>query len=160
MSGIFTISLDFELHWGVFDKKNRKEREACYKNTLSIVPRMLEMFSEHGVHVTWATVGSMFASNREEWEELKPSIEPDYTMQQYSPYKWVRQHGMEEEFKWAHFAPDMVAKIMEYPGQELATHTFSHYYCLEEQFEKKAFDADLKAANKAAARSPKQGITS
>jgi peptidoglycan/xylan/chitin deacetylase (PgdA/CDA1 family) len=134
----------------VFDKKNRQEREACYKNTLSIVPRMLEMFSEHGVHVTWATVGSMFANNREEWEELKPAIEPDYTMQQYSPYKWVRQHGMEDEYKWAHFAPDMVAKIMEFPGQELATHTFSHYYCLEEQFEKNAFDADLKAANRAA----------
>jgi hypothetical protein len=159
MSGIFTISLDFELHWGVFDKKNRHQREACYRNTLSIVPRMLEMFSEHGVHVTWATVGSMFAENQKEWEELKPSIEPDYSLQQYSAYKWVRQNGMEDEFKWAHFAPELVASIMNYPGQELATHTFSHYYCLEKQFENRAFDADLKAANRAAAKFDAQMVS-
>ena len=151
MQGIFTISLDFELHWGVFDKKDRKSREACYRNTLEkAVPGMLELFTKYDVHVTWATVGSLFANNRQEWESLKPAVEPEYEMQAYSPYKWVRQYGMDDEYHWAHFAPDAVAAILKYPGQELATHTFSHYYCLEKQHEKNAFDADLKAAVKAA----------
>lgn len=150
MQGIFTISLDFELHWGVFDKKDRQQREACYRNTLMLVPRMLEMFSKYEVHVTWATVGSLFAKNQQEWEQLKPSVEPDYVTQEYSPYKWIRQYGMPDQYHWAHFAPDSVADILKYPGQELATHTFSHYYCLEKQNEKDAFDADLKAAVKAA----------
>jgi peptidoglycan/xylan/chitin deacetylase (PgdA/CDA1 family) len=150
MQGIFTISLDFELHWGVFDKRDRQQREANYKNTLRIVPQMLEMFSKYDVHVTWATVGSLFVSNQQEWDEYKPAIEPDYAVEKYSAYKWVRQHGMGDQYQWAHFAPEEVAMILKYPGQELATHTFSHYYCLEQQREKMAFDADLKAAVKVA----------
>lgn len=150
MQGIFTISLDFELHWGSFDKRDRQAREACYKNTLQVVPKMLELFARYDVHVTWATVGSLFAENQQEWETLAPSIEPDYVVEKLSPYKWVRQHGMSSQYKWAHFAAKEVAMITEYPGQELATHTFSHYYCLEQQRNKMAFDADLKAAAKAA----------
>ncbi|WP_205509178.1 polysaccharide deacetylase family protein [Longitalea arenae] len=150
MQSIFTISLDFELHWGVLDKRDRLAREACYKNTLRAVPQMLELFAKYDAHVTWATVGSLFAGDQEEWETLAPSIEPDYVQENYSAYKWVRQHGMPSQYKWAHFAPEEVAMIMEYPGQELATHTFSHYYCLEQQREKMAFDADLKAAVAAA----------
>jgi peptidoglycan/xylan/chitin deacetylase (PgdA/CDA1 family) len=152
MQGIFTVSLDFELHWGVFDKRDRQAREACYKNTLRIVPQMLELFSKYDVHVTWATVGSLFAANRQEWETFSPSIEPDYAVEKYSAYKWVRQHGTDPQYQWAHFCPEEVEMIMKYPGQELATHTFSHYYCLEEQREKMAFDADLKAAVKAAVK--------
>jgi peptidoglycan/xylan/chitin deacetylase (PgdA/CDA1 family) len=152
MNGIFTISLDFELHWGVFDKRDRQAREACYKNTLRIIPQMLELFAQYDVHVTWATVGSLFAANQKEWEALRPAIEPNYEIEKYSAYKWVRRHGLPTQYNWAHFAPVEVAMIQKYPGQELATHTFSHYYCLEKQFEQRAFDADLKAANKAAVR--------
>ncbi len=89
MEGIFTISLDFELHWGVFDKRNRQEREACYRNTLKLIPRMLQLFAEHEVHVTWATVGSMFAQDQRQWEQLKPAIEPAYTTERYSAYRWA-----------------------------------------------------------------------
>jgi peptidoglycan/xylan/chitin deacetylase (PgdA/CDA1 family) len=152
MNGIFTVSLDFELHWGVFDKKDRQSREACYRNTLQLVPRMLELFSQYDVHVTWATVGALFADNQQEFDIFKPVIEPAYAVDAYSAYKWVRQHGMPDEYHWAHFAPEAIAKILQYPGQELATHTFSHYYCLEQQFESRAFAADLQAARKAAAK--------
>jgi hypothetical protein len=39
-----------------------------------------------------------------------------------------------------------------YPNQELATHTFSHFYCLEQGGDADAFRADLAAAVAAAAR--------
>jgi peptidoglycan/xylan/chitin deacetylase (PgdA/CDA1 family) len=149
MEGIFTISLDFELHWGVFDKRDRQERENCYRNTLKYVPAMLEMFSKYGVHVTWATVGSLFAENEQEWRQLKPAIEPDYVNEKYSAYTWVNRNGLSEQYRWAHFAPDLVKRIPDYPFQELGTHTFSHYYCLEQLKGQDAFDADLKAARKA-----------
>jgi hypothetical protein len=38
------------------------------------------------------------------------------------------------------------------PGQEIGTHTFSHYYCLEPGQDLQAFRADLDAATRAAAR--------
>jgi peptidoglycan/xylan/chitin deacetylase (PgdA/CDA1 family) len=150
MEGIFSISLDFELHWGVFDKKNREERKRCYENTLQVIPLMLDLFAQYGVHVTWATVGSLFATNREEWETLKPVLEPAYENKIYSAYEWVRRNGLDDEHRWAHFAPETITKIMSYPGQELGTHTFSHYYCLEKLQGQDAFSADLAAVQKAA----------
>ncbi|NII27401.1 polysaccharide deacetylase family protein [Pseudoflavitalea sp. X16] len=151
MEGIFTISLDFELHWGVFDKKDRQKRAACYRNTLQLIPRMLEQFAAANVHVTWATVGSLFAKDQQEWELLKPAIEPGYSLEQYSAYRWVAQHGLSPQYHWAHFAPQTIKEILRYPGQELGSHTFSHFYCLEQQHEPMAFEADCRAAQRAAA---------
>lgn len=152
MEGIFTISLDFELHWGVFDKRDRLARQKIYENTLALVPEMLQMFSKYDVHVTWASVGSMFANDQQEWEQMKPAVEPDYLNNDYSPYKWVSKNGMPEKYHWAHFAPGSIESILNYPGQELGTHTFSHYYCLEQQSQHGAFAEDLKAASIAAAK--------
>ncbi|RYY31256.1 MAG: polysaccharide deacetylase [Chitinophagaceae bacterium] len=152
MEGIFTVSLDFELHWGVFDKKNRDARKNNYENTRRLVPEMLELFSKHGVHVTWATVGSLFAGDEKEWYQMKPANEPVYENPAYSAYHYVKLNGLDQKVSWAHFAPDLVAKILEYPGQELGTHTFSHYYCLERLRGEDAFEADLKAVQRAAAK--------
>ena len=152
MQGIFTISLDFELHWGVFDKKDRAKRSACYQNTIRLIPALLNLFEKYEVHVTWATVGSLFATDRGEWEKLKPSTLPGYTVEKYSAYKWIDQNGLPEDFYFAHFAPEAINNILTRPGQELGTHTFGHYYCLERQNDFAAFDADLKAAKKAASK--------
>jgi peptidoglycan/xylan/chitin deacetylase (PgdA/CDA1 family) len=150
MEGIFTVSLDFELHWGVFDKRNRDERKRCYENTLRLIPAMLELFDKHGVHVTWASVGSLFAKDQQEWYELKPANEPAYENNIYSAYRYVRENGLDPRYKWAHFAPEIIEKILSYPGQELGTHTFSHYYCLEKLHGEDAFDADLRSVQRAA----------
>jgi peptidoglycan/xylan/chitin deacetylase (PgdA/CDA1 family) len=150
MKGIFTISLDFELHWGVFDKKDRLNRTTCYQNTLKLIPELLRLFEKHKVNVTWATVGGVFAKDRSEWEKLKPATEPEYVAEKYSAYKWVDRHGLPENLYFAHFAPDAIENILQFPGQELGTHTFGHYYCLEEQKDYEAFDADLKAVKKTA----------
>jgi peptidoglycan/xylan/chitin deacetylase (PgdA/CDA1 family) len=150
MTGIFTISLDFELHWGVFDKRDRLARKQCYENTLQLIPRMLDLFAKHDVHVTWATVGSLFAKNSEEWLSLKPAVEPAYENDVYSAYKWAKKNSLSNQYHWAHFAPESIAAILKYPGQELATHTFSHYYCMEPQTNPEAFAEDLRAAQNAA----------
>jgi len=49
-----------------------------------------------------------------------------------------------------HFADKLVTLIDKSKNQELATHTFSHYYCLEEGQTKESFYADLEAAKKIA----------
>lgn len=152
MPGIFTISLDFELHWGVFDKRDREARTNCYQNTIQLVPRLLALFEKYEVHVTWATVGALFAKDREEWEQLKPSTLPRYELQKYSAYTYIDRNGLTSEYYFAHFAPEAVKSILNYQGQELGTHTFGHYYCLERQPGFEAFDADLKAAQKAASK--------
>ncbi len=152
MPGIFTISLDYELHWGVFDKRDRDARKVNYKNTLEIVPKLLQDFSKNGIHVTWATVGALFASGEAEFNHLKPlgSLQPNYQNQQLSAYKYIEKNGLDKEFDWAHFSPGSVKSISNYEGQELGTHTFAHYYCLEPGQKIEQFAADIDSAIKAA----------
>ncbi len=146
MPGIFTISLDFELHWGVFDKRNKEQRLTCYRNTIALVPELLHMFQQYQVHVTWATVASLFARSYEEWQKLSPQLKPTYANTANSAYVYIDKNGFDTV---AHLASKEVLEIEQYEGQELATHTYSHYYCLEEGQTAQQFDADLKAVNAA-----------
>ena len=58
--GIFTISLDFELHWGRFDKVKVSENKLYFENTLAVIPRMLHLFEQNNMEITWATVGMLY----------------------------------------------------------------------------------------------------
>ena len=59
--GALVISLDFELHWGVRDKR---PVDGPYRENLlgarEAIPQMLDLFEEFGVAATWATVGFLF----------------------------------------------------------------------------------------------------
>lgn len=141
------ISLDFELLWGIFDRPGAGYKEAYFKNTRDTVPRMLALFAKYNVEVTWATVGMLMAENREEWESYLPEHLPTYADPRLSPYEWVKLHGMHPEL---HFAPELVRDILETPGQELGSHSFSHFYTQEPGQTLEQFRADLQAAQKIA----------
>lgn len=55
---------------------------------------------------------------------------------------WART---EEADPW-HFGRSLVERIAETPGQEIGTHSFSHFHYLEPGFTREAFAADLDAA--------------
>lgn len=141
------ISLDFELHWGRFDKVPIQACEAYYHNTKLIVPQLLALFEKYKVEVTWATVGMLMADGPEEWLKFSPGVKPNYKNLSLSAYKWYKATN---ETKSTLFAPDLVKAIIETPGQELASHTFSHYYTMEEGQDSLAFQADLIAAKQIA----------
>lgn len=147
MNGVFTISLDFELHWGVFDKRPRESRLSCYKNTFAVVPVLLQLFEDAGVHVSWATVGSLFVKDKDEWDRISPIEKPTYRNDSLNAYSYIAQHGFLPE---AHAAWEIVKRIEDFAGQELASHSFSHYYCLEAGQTVNQFSADLEAVRNVA----------
>ncbi len=55
--GTFVISLDFELHWGVRDHRTVADYRENLLGVRRVVPALLSLFSEFGIHATWATVG-------------------------------------------------------------------------------------------------------
>lgn len=146
------ISQDFELHWGVRDKRS----VAAYRENLlgarQAVPAMLRLFEEFSIHVTWATVGFLFFDGRDDLLAHLPRALPEYKDSRYSPYPHISQVGASEAADPYHFAPSLVRQILLTPGQEIGTHTFSHFYCLEPGNDEIAFEADLDAAQQAAAR--------
>ncbi|MBE1162293.1 polysaccharide deacetylase family protein [Dyella acidiphila] len=149
MPGIFTISLDLELYWGVRDSRSFENYEANLSGEREAIRGMLDLFDAHGVHATWATIGFLFFNDIVELRQHLPGVLPDYRRRQLSSYLYIdeRSWGHDDAY---HFAPDMIELIRSRPGQEIGTHTFSHYYCLEDGQTIESFRADLQAAVEAA----------
>lgn len=148
----FTISLDFELYWGIFDKVSLEDRIEYFENTCRLIPEMLQLFASEGVHVTWATVGMLFASNWEDWSRFMPPLKPSYSQEKFSSYALKELYGEDSRLHPCFFAPELIDQICRTPHQEMATHTFSHYYCREAGQDLEQFRHDLQAARKIAAR--------
>lgn len=144
----FVISLDFELIWGVRDHSSRDASGASVLGAREAVPRMLEMFEKNGVHATWATVGFLFAESREELMQYLPdeTLRPTYDHPAFSNYQYLEEVGDTEKSDPYAFAASLIDQIAKTPGQEIATHTMSHYYCLESGPTDAAFEADIMAA--------------
>jgi hypothetical protein len=79
-----------------------------------------------------------------------PTALPDYHNQALSPYRYLDETTMPDQL--CHFAPELIDRILQVEGQEIATHTFSHYYCLEDGQNETTFREDLIAAKRIAAR--------
>lgn len=150
LPGALVISLDFELVWGVRDLESTGYRKDLMP-TRQVVPRLLGMFQKYDIHATWATVGFLFFDSSTEMQTGLPELKPKYENGFLSPYDNLsKEVGENETADPLHFAPSLIRQILNTPHQELGTHTFSHYYCLENGQTVKDFEADLRAAMKAA----------
>lgn len=150
-SGALILSLDFELHWGrPTEPLSDRAVRTRFLRTREVVPRILAVFEEFGVAATWATVGHLFAHSSAEIAEVRPAVWPTYRKPGLSPD--VVTPGPNEAEDPFHFAPSLIECIRRTPRQEIGTHTFSHFYCLEAGQSRTDFAADLNAACAIAAR--------
>jgi hypothetical protein len=149
--GALVISLDFELHWGVRDHVRREDPlYGRLPRARQAVVDMLELFVAREIRATWATVGFLFATTRDEVAASMPRERPAYPRAELDPY--TEAIGIDEEHDPEHLAASLVEQIRLGAGQEVASHTFSHYYCLEPGQNETMFRADLAAAQTMALR--------
>lgn len=152
MPATFVISLDFELMWGVRDHRGEGDYGVEILGARQAIPGILKLFRQYDIQATWATVGLLFARNRKQMLEYVPDTLPAYANPSLSPYAAIRSEiGEDETADPYHYGYSLVKRIAETEGQELATHTYSHYYCLEPGQTLAAFRADLQAARAIAA---------
>ena len=149
--GGFVLSLDFELNWGVRDSRTLAAYGPNLLGARRAVPRLLERFAAHGVRGTWATVGMLFFAEKEALIAALPEERPAYADPRLDPYADIPILGENERADPYHFALSLIREIAACPGQEIATHSFSHFYCLEPGGSVEAFRADIAAARRAAA---------
>ncbi|PKD16764.1 polysaccharide deacetylase [Salegentibacter salinarum] len=144
-NGSLVISLDFELLWGVFDKVDYNKKIDYFENTRQLIPSLLQVFEKYKIHCTWATVGMLFNSNWDDWNANIPANLPNYKNQNLSAYTYGKSIQSKKTEKLC-FAPNLIKKIKNTKGQEIGTHTYSHYYCLEPGQDSLAFKADIEKA--------------
>lgn len=146
MNSNFIISLDFELIWGMHegDIVNISYNENITGGRKAI-PTLLKLFEKYEIHATWAVVGFMFAENVEEAKKYFPpdNMQPTYKNKNMSPYPLIKTIENTETNNTLYFAPEVIEQIAETDGQEIASHTFSHFYCKEEGQTVTQFEADV-----------------
>jgi hypothetical protein len=150
--GRFIVSLDFELLWGVRDKRTIESYGKNILGVRAVIPALINLFEKYEINATFATVGFLFARNKEELLSLQPKIKPYYTLSKYSPYEddYFSDIGYSEKDDPYHYAGSLLKTIQQSSNQEIASHTFSHYYCLEHA-SLLSFEEDMKAAKTIAA---------
>jgi len=148
--GALVISLDFELHWGMRDHVNPESPVfADLAPSRAVVADLASLFAERGIRATWATVGFLFASAQAELAAHVPDSRPSYAKSEFDPYS--QAVGADERVDPEHLAGSLVQLLAATPGQEVASHTYSHFYCLEEGQTEGEFRDDLAAARSIAA---------
>ena len=148
--GAFVVSVDLELYWGVHDVARLDDHREALLRVRELAPRLLRLFERYGIHATWAAVGFLFFGTRESLTRGMPRRLPEYSPKTLSPYSRVNELGRDEAADPYHFAPSLLRAIQAAPHQEIGSHTFSHYYCLEKAQTAEAFREDLLAAVAAA----------
>nr|WP_262485620.1 hypothetical protein [Crocinitomix algicola] len=101
------------------------------------------MFERYEMHVTWATVGLLGHNSIDELINYEDRKKIPYKNSAYSPFPLSYE-------KYSVFNPDkllaptLVQRILNSPLQELGSHTYSHFYTLEEGVTLDDFKIDLK----------------
>jgi len=137
------ISLDFELFWGVAESRIINGYRNNIEGVWEAIPKMLDLFRRYKISATWATVGMLMCRDYSQWREIRPSVMPGYIRPQCSTY--LLDSVVRENPK-LFFARPLVEQILETPGQEIASHSYSHFYCGEAGATPAQFAADLVCA--------------
>lgn len=139
-NGLFTISLDFELFWGVHVSRTVENYGRNIQNVHVVVPRLLALFEQYHIHATWATVGLIFHQDQTSLLSNHPALQPEYEKRKLSAYDYIKNNPLDPPL---HFAPYLIQQIKQVAGQEISTHTYSHIFCLEKGITAAAIRADI-----------------
>ena len=103
------ISLDFEMRWGVHDiyKYNKDGYKKNLEDVRFIVPKILKIFEQRSLKVTWATVGALACENWDEYFKFAPQS-PNY---ENHKLKITRGYAEIDPIGSLHFAPDLIHLI-------------------------------------------------
>ncbi len=126
-TGVFTISLDFELIWGTLDLFGPERfRKACAAER-NLIDRLLALFAEFGISATWCTLGHLFLDccghdNDGKHPEI---VRPRHA---WCEGDWFEHDpGGTEETAPLFLGRSLLEKIRACPvSQEIGSHSFSH----------------------------------
>ena len=146
-SGIFTVSLDLELYWGVGDHRSLSDYSANLSKVEYVTDEMLKIFKKFGVHCTWATVGVLMLQTKEKLINFLSEEGFSEELKNEFPFNYIQTNQLEPKF---HFLDNVAERLIKVPGQEFASHTFSHFYCHKPGQQIEFFEKEMQASVKLA----------
>lgn len=144
MAGKFVFSFDFELYWGVHHNKTYTDYKANLDAASQNLLKVSKLFVKYNARFTCASVGMLYNKSWQEFSNNFPSHLPTYTNLAMSPYSKWKKIKTEVDNKVL-FSTEVLNELYQ-DGQEMATHTYSHYFCFEKGNSIKSFEADIEKA--------------
>lgn len=141
-TGIFTVSLDFELYWGIRDKITVKEYGENVLGVWTVVPRLLDLFKKYQIHCSWAIVGAMMSADKNDLLRFLPNHLPTYSDSNLSPFNSFLANIEVYDPKLI-YGDKLLDLVKNAANQEICSHSFSHYYCLEPGQNAQQFESDI-----------------
>jgi peptidoglycan/xylan/chitin deacetylase (PgdA/CDA1 family) len=151
-TGVFTLSLDFELIWGTQDLFGPEGfRRACEIERAVVIDRLLELLRAYEVPATWCVLGHLMLErcDRENGRAHPEIVRP--------AHPWVRgdwfahDPGGTEQAQPLWLGRSLVEKIRACPvPQEIGCHSFSHVIFGDRGCSAAAAESDLAACVQAA----------
>lgn len=155
--GKFIISLDFELIWGLAGWSNDKIDSYYnnFSNAIIALEKIVELFHKYDIKCTIAFVGAMNYNSLDELMiELKKYRKPSYRKPSFYSFDSLLPYITQRKYHVSnYFCKDIIEELAKNSKVELASHTFSHYYCLEDGQTIENFEQDIFFAIKSANRS-------
>ena len=145
--GVFTISIDLELAWGMCDKPIKPSARYMINFERKIVQRILDLFSKYDIQATWAVVAHLLLTEcKWEGERVHPEINRPITKN--LKYDWFFQHPKNHNDPlW--YGSDIIGWIRNSsPKQEIGSHSFCHLPYHEGITNRNAVRADIERAKK------------
>lgn len=155
------ISADFELAWAFrFSKASSDPVTYAVEQgmrTRKNIPVILRICEEHGIPITWATVGHLFLTGcKREGKLAHPEIKRlDEFANEYWSFSgkdWFADDpctDYKRDPAW--YCPDLIEDIISrQTGHEIGCHTFSHIDCRDSVCSREVFFSELQACQAAA----------
>lgn len=139
--------MDFELNWGVHDVYTIEEYGINILGARVAIPQILQLFMKYDIHATWAIVGMLYCKDKKGLLTYLNTLDIPYQNTAFSTVENLSGVGEDEIQDPYHFGKSLIDIIRHTPNQEIGTHTFSHYYCLEDGQNKEHFEQDLQAVS-------------
>lgn len=139
--GVLVVSLDFELIWGMVDKIYDKNVLKKVNNVKLVVPKILDLFKTYEIHATWAIVGLIMSENKEEIIKHINNLDISYENKSLDLTNVISHLNQLDQSIFCNL--DLVKSILHTPHQEIASHSFSHFYALEKGQSEKDFIHDI-----------------
>lgn len=144
MNGIFCISLDFEKYWGIHDVMDFDLYKEQLRKVDEIVDQLSTTFEHHEIRTTWAVVGLLLEEKQEDLE----CVEIPYENKDYSPFP-LKKEILKRIPLTCRSAIAQLEILRQLPNQEIASHTYSHFYALENGVTTADFELDCQRMKKA-----------
>lgn len=150
--GIIVLSADFEMAWAFrYSKTKGKIAESMGLKERDNVPKLITLFEEYDIPVTWATVGHLFLESCSKEHGLishhnmpRPPFFENINWN-FSKGDWYQQDPCSNYMDApAWYAPDLIDQIIKSPvGHEVGCHTFSHIDCSDKNCSTELLQGEL-----------------